>query len=173
MTRPYRRTIALAAFSMLATLSGCTEKKQIHQIGEKVQLGGVVYSVLDTEWLTGLDSGGTGARTPAHRFLVVHLSMTNGGSKEATLPLLHIVGPDGAEHLELADGKGLPNWLGILRTLNPTETKDGRIVFDVPVGAYSIRLTDGSEQELEKTAMVVLPASPKQAMDSPILNDTK
>ena len=63
MTRPYRRTIALAAFSMLATLSGCTEKKQIHQIGEKVQLGGVVYSVLDTEWLTGLDSGGTGART--------------------------------------------------------------------------------------------------------------
>ena len=37
MTRPYRRTIALAAFSMLATLSGCTEKKQIHQIDKRIK----------------------------------------------------------------------------------------------------------------------------------------
>jgi hypothetical protein len=61
--------------------------------------------------------------------------------------------------------------LGILRTLNPTETKDGRILFDVPPGTYSLRITDGGSQESERTALVALPPASKQGgMDSPLLN---
>ena len=174
-TRPARRTIWLATGLMLAALSGCTKPPQIHQLGEKVQLGGVVFSVLDAEWATDIDAGGANAKTPQHRFLIVHLTIANTGSKEATIPLLHVIAADKAEHLELAEGQGVPSWLGILRTINPAESKDGRIVFDVPPGAYSLRITDGGEQERELTALVVLPPTSKQgsAMDSPLLNEPK
>lgn len=174
-TRLARRTICLAIGLMLAALSGCTKPPQIHQLGEKVQLGGVVFSVLDAEWATDIDPGGANAKTPKHRFLIVHITMANTGSKEATIPLLHVVAADKSEHLELTEGQGVPNWLGILRTLNPAESKDGRIAFDIPPGAYSLRITDGGEQEKELTAMVVLPPNTKQggAMDSPLLNEPK
>ncbi len=173
-TRPTRRTICLATGLMLAAFSGCTKPPQIHQLGEKVQLGGMVFSVLDAEWAADIDAGGANAKTPQHRFLIVHLTMSNTGSKEATIPLLHVVAADKSEQLELAEGQGVPNWLGILRTLNPAESKEGRIVFDVPPGAYSLRLTDGGDQERELTAMVVLPPNAgKGSMDSPLLNQTK
>jgi hypothetical protein len=178
-TRPARRTIASSAAGalclMLSALSGCAEKQAVHQIGEKVQLGGVIYSVLDTEWASQLDAGGAAPRLPQHRFLIVRVSVNNAGNREVNLPLLHLVGTDRAEHLELADGQGVTGWMGILRTLNPTESKDGRLLFDVPdTGSYSLRLTDGSsEQESEKTAMVTLPASSKNSMESPLLNDAK
>jgi hypothetical protein len=178
-TSPTRRTIAAAATAalclMLAALSGCTEKQAVHQVGEKVQLGGVVYSVLDTEWASQLETGGAAPRLPQHRFLIVRVNVNNAGNREVNLPLLHLVGTDKAEHLELNDGQGVSGWMGILRTLNPTESKDGRLLFDVPVtGSYSLRLTDGSsEVESEKTAMVVLPASGKHSMESPLLNDAK
>ncbi|MCC6537513.1 MAG: DUF4352 domain-containing protein [Bryobacterales bacterium] len=170
-TRMGRRTICAAAAVFLVTvLAGCTRQQQVHQLGDKVQVGGVLYSVIDAEWVNELNSGGGLPRTPQHRFLVVQLSMSNVGNKETTLPLLHVVKPDNTELLELSEGQGIESWLGILRTLNPTETKVGRIVFDVPQGAYNLRLTDGGDPDTEKTAVVALPAKSKGGMDSPLLN---
>ena len=173
--RPRRRTICLGACLALAVAAtGCSPKQQMFQIGERVQLGGIVYTVHDTEWAAELDAGGANARAAKHKFLIVHLSINNSGSKEVTLPLLNAVDAAGADHLELAEGPGVPEWLGILRPLNPTETKNGRIVFDVPVGTYNLRLTDGGEQDAERTATVALPAVSKHGnMDSPLLNEPK
>lgn len=169
-TRTGRRTIlATATLLMLAALAGCTKQQQIHQVGDKVQVGGVLYSVLDADWVNELDAGGGLPRTPQHKYLVVQLSISNVGNKETTLPLLHVVKPDNSEVLELSEGQGVEGWLGILRTLNPTETKVGRIVFDVPQAAYNLRLTDGGEPDSEKTAVVALPAK-KGGLDSPLLN---
>jgi Domain of unknown function (DUF4352) len=174
-TRPLRRTIALAVCALLLSivLSGCAPKSRIFQIGEKIQVGGIVYTVMDVEWAAQLDAGGAAARAPQNRFLVVHLSINNASSKEVTLPLLNVVDPSGAEHLELSDGQGVVDWLGILRPFNPAETKEGRIVFDVPVANYNLRLTDGTEQEKERTELVALPPAPKAALDSPLLNQPK
>ncbi len=154
---------------MLTALAGCTRQQQVHQLGDKVQVGGVLYSVLDAAWANELEAGGGLPRTPHHKFLVVQLSLSNVGNKEVTLPLLHVVKPDKTDVLELSEGQGVEGWLGILRTLNPTETKVGRVVFDVPQGAYNLRLTDGGDPDTEKTAVVALPAK-KGNLDSPLLN---
>jgi hypothetical protein len=158
---------------VLAALSGCTQQARIFQIGEKVQVGGVIYNVLDTEWATELDPGSATVRTPKHKFLIVHLTVNNAGSKEVNLPLLNAIDSTGQEHLELSEGQGVVEWLGLLRPLNPTESKDGRIVFDIPAGAYNLRLSDGGDPESERTALVALPPAAKQGMESPLLNQPK
>ena len=169
-----RRTICLAGCAaVLAALSGCTQKARIFPMGEKVQVGGVIYTVLDAEWTGELDPGSPTARTPTHRYLLVHLSVNNAGSKEVNLPLLNAVDSAGQEHLELSEGQGVVEWLGLLRPLNPTESKDGRIVFDIPMGAYNLRLSDGGDPESERTALVALPPASKQGMESPLLNQPK
>jgi hypothetical protein len=104
---------------------------------------------------------------------LVHLSVNNAGSKEVNLPLLNAVDSAGQEHLELSEGQGVVEWLGLLRPLNPTESKDGRIVFDIPMGAYNLRLSDGGDPESERTALVTLPPASKQGMESPLLNQPK
>ncbi len=174
-TRLLRRTIGLTGCAMfLLAASGCTQKQRPFQVGERVQVSGVVYTIHDAQWVTELEAGADKSRTPKHRFLMVHLTINNGGSKEVTVPLLNAVDAAGAEHLELSEGQGVPEWLGILRTLNPTESKEGRIVFDLPLGAYSLKVTDGGEQEREQTALVTLPLLAKGAsMDSPLLNEPK
>ncbi len=172
--RPRRRTIGLVICALLLTvLSACTPKSRIFQFGEKVEVGGAVYTLMDAEWATQLDAGGAAVRTPQHRFLVVHLSVSNAGSKELTLPLLNVVDPAGVEHLESSEGQGVTEWMGILRTLNPAESKEGRIVFDIPVGNYNLRVTDGREQDRERTELVALPPAPKASLDSPLLNQPK
>ena len=175
-TRPSRRTIGLAACAMfLMAASGCTPKARVFQVGERVQVSGVVYTIHEAQWLTQLDAGTDTPRMPRNRFLVIHFTVSNAGNKEATIPLLSVVDAAGAEHLELAEGKGVSEWLGILRTMNPTESKEGRIVFDLPVAQYSLKVTDGKEQEQEQTALVGLPVAAKGAtMDSsPLLNEPK
>lgn len=131
-------------------------------------MGGVLYSVLNASWQNELDAGGGLPRMLQHTYLVVQLSISNVGNKEIALPLLHVVKPDNSEVLELSEGQGVEGWLGILRTLNPTETKVGRIVFDVPQAAYNLRLTDGADPDSEKTAVVALP-NKKGDLESPLL----
>ena len=175
-TRPLRRTIGLAACAMfLVAASGCTPKARVFQVGERVQVSGVVYTIHEAQWLTQLDAGTDSPRIPKNRFLVIHLTVSNSGSKEVTVPLLNVVDAAGAEQLELSDGKGVAEWLGILRTLNPTESKEGRIVFDLPVAPFSLKVTDGNDQEQERTALVALPVAANGAtMDSsPLLNEPK
>lgn len=169
-----RRTMCLAMCAILSALfAGCTEKARVFQVGERVQTGGAVYTVVDAEWAAELNPGSESAMTPKNRFLIVHVTVNNAGSKEVTVPLLHIVDSNGAEHIEVSEIKGMADWLGILRTLNPTESKEGRIVFDVPLGAYNLRVTDGAEQESERTALVALPVGTKATLDSPLLNQPK
>lgn len=170
-----RRTICLAAAAtVLAVLSGCNQKERIFQVGEKVPVGGAIYTVLESEWVAELDPGSAMGRTPKHRFLVVHIGINNAGSKELNLPLLNAVDSTGQDHLEVSEGQGVVEWLGLLRPLNPTESKDGRIVFDVPPGTYNLRLSDGGDPENERTALVALPAPAKGGpMDSPLLNQPR
>jgi hypothetical protein len=59
------------------------------------------------------------------------------------VPLLQLEAPDGKVYREIENGEGVDNWFGIVRTLAPQQTQQGRILFDVPLGAYRLRLSDG------------------------------
>lgn len=125
-------------------------------MGERVQVGPLVYTVLEADWENELGDGAN-SRIPKNRFLVIRLSVQNAGSKELTLPLLTLEDDKRQETLELDNGQGVEDWMGLLRHVTPANTIQGRIVFDVPVAPYQLRLTDAAELENERTAYVSIP----------------
>jgi hypothetical protein len=116
----------------------------------------VVYNVVQTVWRTQL-GGLFSARSPENRFLLITLSATNGGGKEIALPFFTLEGRNGKEYKEMENGNGVENWFGLLRTLNPAETRQGNLMFDVPLTSYRLRLSDGGEPGTEKNVWVEIP----------------
>jgi len=151
-------------------LAGCSRRAgggaaQVFAIGERVQVGPLIYVVQDLEWRDRLGEG-LQAQMPRHRYLLVRLSVTNSGIREADIPPLSLVGSDGRTHPELERVEGLPEWLGYLRIIQPAATEHGRVVFDVPGGAYRLRVAGLLEDDNEKEAFVQLPY---QGMPAPQL----
>jgi len=122
-------------------------------MGERVELGHIIYTVLETQWMTQIGSG-LDAKIPANRFLLVRISAANSGIAEVLVPGMTVVDDNGKAYAEFANGEGAPNWLGILRQAKPAEAAQGAVLFDVPPRHYKLRLTDENEQ---KTAFVDLP----------------
>jgi hypothetical protein len=122
-------------------------------MGERVELGHIIYTVFETQWMTQIGSG-LDAKIPQNRFFLVRLSAANSGIAEVLAPAMTAVDDDGKAYAEFSNGEGAPNWLGILRQVKPNEAAQGSVVFDVPPRHYKLRLTDENEQ---KTAFVDLP----------------
>jgi len=125
-------------------------------MGTPLAVGPLTYTVLETEWRDALDAP-QGQRTPKNRFLLVHVSILNNSAEEKAAPLLQLVDAKGGTHPEIAEGEGVPDWLGYLRMLQPRESRFGRLLFDVPQAAYKLRVSSGGDPESEQTALVDLP----------------
>ena len=151
--------LLLPAAIGVSILGGCRKQNSTqinYQMGERIVAGPMVYNVVQTVWRTQLGDLFK-LRTPEHRFLVVTLSATNSGGKEVSIPFLTLEGPDRKEYREIEDGDGVDNWFGLLRTIQPAETRQGEVVFDVPLTSYRLRLTDGGEPGTEKNVWVDMP----------------
>jgi len=149
-------TLALAAGLPLA---GCKKQgpEQIDfKMGERVTATPMTYNVVQTAWRTQLGDIFK-VRVPERRFLLITLSATNGGGHPVSVPFLTLEGPNREEYKELENGDGIDNWFGLLREIAPAETKQGNVAFDVPLGSYSLRLTDGGEPGTEKFVWVEIP----------------
>ncbi|MEP6962622.1 MAG: DUF4352 domain-containing protein, partial [Acidobacteriota bacterium] len=96
-------------------------------------------------------------RSPKNRFLVLNLSVQNEGKAEVSIPMLTLEGPNGQTFQELSDGTGVTQWMGILRSVAPAQSLQGRIVFDVPLSSFRLRLPDGGETGYEKYAYADIP----------------
>ncbi len=136
-------------------------------MGDRVEVGPLVYIVQDAEWRDFLGEGPQ-TRTPVHRFLLVRLTVTNSGIREADVPPLSLVTSDGRSYAELNQGDGVPDWLGYLRTLRPAATEHGRVVFDAPAGAYRLRVAATGENDEETFALIDLPYQVKPALQLPL-----
>lgn len=149
----------LAVIAGLA-LTGCNRKQTSEQInysmGERITAGSMVYNVVQTVWKTQLGDLFK-VRVPDQRFLLISLSATNGGGKPVSVPFFSLEGPNREIYQEQQDGSGVDNWFGLLRDIAPAETKQGNIMFDVPLTSYRLRLTDGGEPGLEKYVWVEIP----------------
>jgi len=154
-----QRALVALVFGLLIA-AGCrstgSQSLATFKMGEKVQLGPLVYNITEAEWRAELGADAD-RRVPANRFLVIRLSITNGGGSDAYVPLLSLIDKDGKEYMELSEVKGVSDWMGVLRQINPAGTEDGRIVFDVPAGPYKLRLTDGGRPGEERLAAVEIP----------------
>ena len=142
MLHHFHHTLALAALTCM--LTGCTPrapKVLTYEMGQRVSVGHLVYTVFETQWLTRLGSGAD-VRIPEHRFFVVRLSAVNGGSEQMTIPNLTIEDDQGNSYDELSNGEGVFQWIGYLRQAKPAESLDGNIVFDVSPRHYKLRVLD-------------------------------
>jgi len=134
--------LALAISLMCASCRPQVATRAEYQMGDKVTAGPLIYNVVEKVWRSQLGEMFQ-TRMPQNRFLVISISATNGGGSEVSVPLLQLEGPDGTLYQELDNGEGVDNLFGILRTLEPAQTGQGRILFDVPLSTYRLRLSDG------------------------------
>ncbi len=131
-----------------ACLASCVERAwevRTYPLGQKVQLGSLTYLGIDTQWLPAFGDGPT-ARAAKNQFLLVRLSVTNGGDSEASVPNLSVEDSTGRRFPELLDGDGVQDWIGALRTLAPADTLVGNAAFDVANGHYTLHILDENAQ---------------------------
>jgi hypothetical protein len=171
MKRPPYFPLFLILSALLA-LSGCNRQNSNridYQMGERVTIGPLTYNVIETVWRSQL--GNTfKMRIPDQRYFLVTISVTNGGGKEVSVPLFTLENADGKSYQESSNGEGVDNWFGLLRNLAPAQTQQGRLLFDVPLSSYRLRLTDGGDPGTEKFAFVEIPLrlDTDTTVDSPL-----
>ena len=152
-------SVALVLLASAATQTACQRGKDASfigtfRMGERVQAGPLIYTVLEAEWKPQLDGG----RTPANRFLFIRVSITNSGGSQVSVPAFVLQAPDGKTYEEVTEGLGeVRGWLNILRTIAPAQTEQGYVIFDAPVGAYKLVMSDAGEIGQEKYAHVEIP----------------
>jgi hypothetical protein len=141
-------------------LSGCSSEpakpplKQ-YNMGEKVPVGHLSYTIFETQWLTHLGEGAA-QRVPQNRFFLIRLSVVNGGSGDAAIPNMTLEDDKGQKYDELSNGEGVPQWVGYLRTAHPADALQGNVVFDVPPGHYKLTMAD---EDQSHAARVDIPLS--------------
>jgi hypothetical protein len=127
-----------------ACLVSCVERPwevRTYGLGQKVQLGNLTYLGIETQWSSAFGEG-PGARAPQNQFLLVRLSVSNGGNADASVPNFSLEDSTGHRFAELSDGNGVPDWIGMLRTVAPNDTLVGNAAFDVATGPYKLHILD-------------------------------
>lgn len=141
-----RRAAALA-YSLMFMI-GCgpvSSQIQTYNLGDRVQTGPLNYEAFETHWYPSLGPP-SNPRVPANRFLVIRISIANRGATDSTVPSMTLVDDSGQSFNELADGSGIPDWLGIVRKIKPVDAEKGVIAFDVAPKHYKLRVSDESDQ---------------------------
>lgn len=162
-----RELFAVCGISLIPVSCGGAKKEaRVYKMGEATQVGVLVYTILEADWLTHL--AGEVERIPKDRYIVVRMTIQNAGSKEATVPLMTLEDGKGLELRELDDLKNVPDTLPLLRLIPPGETMQGRIVFDGPTRDMRLRVSDVSDPSNERVALVDVPVNLGDSQPLPI-----
>ena len=147
-------TILLVS-GLLLTQCSKSPAVEVHtySMGDRVELGHLIYTVFETRWLPQIGEGPT-ARIPENRFFLVRMSVGNTGGAEALVPNMTIEDDKGNSYPELTNGEGIPQFLGVLQAVRTAEPASGSALFDAPPAHYKLRLSDENSQH---TALVDIP----------------
>ncbi|SPE38771.1 conserved hypothetical protein [Candidatus Sulfopaludibacter sp. SbA3] len=147
------RVAALSAVLM----SGCSQKPtfvvRTYQMGEKVALGPLIYTVFETQWLTHIGVP-PDERVPQNRYYLVRINAVNSSGADVMVPNLTVEDDKGTSYPELGMDIGAPQWIGALRQVHPADSVAGNLVFDCPPGHYKLRVLDDTG---DKAALVEIP----------------
>jgi len=147
---PLRKLAFSSALCVSILTISCSRGSQpvrTYPMGERVQLGHLIYTVFETQWMTQLGEG-PNQRVPQNRYFLVRMSITNAGSEDTMVPAMSVVDDAGQTHAELSNGESAPQWMGYLRNVKPAESAQGHILFDVAPRHYKLRITDEAEQRV-------------------------
>jgi len=149
-------TLASCAKDGAETDAAIKMEAKTFKMGERAVVGLLTYNVLEASYVSQLGDAGQ-SKIPQDRYLVIRLAITNGGPKEMELPLFRLADASGTEFGEVQDAIFLKGWLGIVRKIGPTQTEEGRILFDVKPKVYKLIVTDGGETGKEQMGFVDIP----------------
>ena len=135
----------IAAFLLSACSSDRSPQVRTYSLGEKAELGHIIYTVYETQWMPQFGDGPT-ARVPQHRFFLVRMAAVNSSAVDLIVPNVTIEDDKGNSYPELMDGDGAPAWIGYLRRVKPAESVRGNLLFDAPPAHYKLRITDENEE---------------------------
>jgi hypothetical protein len=139
--------------------SGCRQRQPTrseYSMGENVPVSSITYVIVESAWRAQLGESFR-VRSPDQRFLLLKISVTNGSGKDVSIPLLSLEATNGQIYREVANGEGVENWFGVLRTISPGQNQQGNILFDVPLTSYKLRIPDIGDAGLEKYVVVQIP----------------
>jgi hypothetical protein len=166
------RLAPMGVIAALLAMTGCLGQggrvtTTVHHMGERVQVGPLIYTILDVEWRSQTGSSDSPV-VPQGKFALIRLSITNAGSREISVPLLEIEDAKGSTFQETTEAKGVDEWLGYLREVRPAETIHGRIVFDLQPGEYRLRVSSGGPPDSERIALVGIPLRFEESAPLPV-----
>jgi hypothetical protein len=140
-----RSLLPLVLALSLASCSAPQVKMRTANLGDRIEVGHIIYTVFDTQWLTQIGQG-VDAKIPQNRYFLIRLSAANSSSSPVMIPAATIEDDDGKTYNEISYDVGAPNWLGMLREVKTAEAAQGNIAFDVPPRHYKLRISDENEQ---------------------------
>lgn len=145
----------IAALFLSACGGKSQESSRIYPLGDKVQVGHLIYTAHETQWLTQIQQDPT-PRIPQDRFFLIRITAVNSGGGVAAVPNMVIENDQGKTYEELSNGDGVPQWVGYLREVRPADTIQGYVVFDAPAAHYKLRVMDETN---EKAELIDIPLS--------------
>jgi hypothetical protein len=143
------------------TLGACSpsEDRELrlhtYQMGERVSIGHLIYTVFDRQWLPQIGVG-VAARVPQNRFFLIRMNAVNSGGAAVIMPPVSLISDTGETFAEVENGEGVTDFLGALRQINPAQSAQGNLLFDVPPKHYKLKLSD---EEGKIFALVEIPLS--------------
>jgi Domain of unknown function (DUF4352) len=151
-TRPRRRFLTrwiMVATALVGLLAGCDRRptstpSPVYDQGQSVHVGYMSYAVWSSRWTSRLNDDSYLTSPPNAMYLVVNLTVRNNDQKERTVPPFSLVDELGREY-----GTSDKSWraseaIGMIENLNPSVSKHGNLVFDVPRGrAYKLKVSGG------------------------------
>lgn len=115
-----------------------------HREGEPILVGYTGYGVWRSWWSSRLSANSFLDQPPNAKYLFVLLSVVNQDNKARDIPPFQLVDDQGAEYDADARGYMVPGSIGLIESLNPSVSKVGFVVFDVPPDKnYRLKLSGG------------------------------
>lgn len=113
-------------------------------MGETLHVGYTSYCVWRAWFSERLSSNQFLNRRPSAKWLFLDVSVRNNDKKPRMIPPFKLVDENGALYESATEGGMIENAIGVLETLNPSVTKQGLVVFDVPADRkYRLQASGG------------------------------
>ena len=145
--------------STVGLVAGCgrrpTAERWPFRMGDQIRCGWFSYNVLEVAYKSQL-GGGTLAKRPGTVYILIRLQATSSAGRTVSVPFMRLETTGDEVITEVEDASSLPDWMGVLRRVEPGSTETGWLVFDAPPGIYGLRLSDGVLDD-EQSALVHIP----------------
>lgn len=119
-------------------------KPKVYNEGETVRVGYTTYAVWRSWWSNQLSENPLLNQRPNAKYLFVELTVQNNDKKARMVPPFTLIDDSGAEYEASSNGWAVEGSIGLFDSLNPSVSKQGVVIFDVPQSRnYRLKLSGG------------------------------